>query len=835
MSDSLGATIPQSADVILIGAGLGGLVCAVELARQGLDVCVFEKELSPGGYAHAFRRKGFHFDVSLHHIGGFKPGSLTHGVLESIGVLEKLQLVPLKNLFRAEFPDFNITLPNDNQEIIASLSKAFPAEADGIRALMEFLPRLKNDVIAPIMDPEFNVPAHDRISTEYVDRTYQQILQQYVDDEKLLAVLGQMWSYIGIPPSQSAANFSACVNASAFIEGELGIVGGGAALVRDMLERLRELGGDCYVSNEVTEVVVENGATTGVRLDNGRMVRAKIVISAVNPIYTFEQLVPDIAVSEIYRYRLRQMTPSLSMYAVYLGLGCPAKDVGITDTNFFYNHGFDLDVAFENVLKHEIDRTDYSYSDATEMKAAVAPSGCSIVTFMEPTPCFDWLEISEPAYEKRKAEILETLLDKYSSRFPNLRQNIEAVEFLTPRSLSRVTNSHEGATYGFAQTVEQSNNRRLRNRTPISGLFLTGSWTWAGGGYEGAMTSGIQTAKSVMQEYKYPYQAPPPRLHKDSSMHIQGVDGTTSEGLVPLIPFDDAVSLDSHYKYKFGVMVYGDELNSRGNADLSSYLRYLDRARMEAIEEICGGMGASWHRDYQIKVYRIEARCATVTRLADRLEVRTGARRISGHRASFDQRIINLRTGRVICDAAVEVLFLDNEDNFVPIPDGLINTDDAVPNFEMDRHEPLPFKYEDQFPFRTRFRVYFEDTDLQAIMFHVSYVRYCERALFDLVQSIWPDVSTNVWMTRTNATLARIDIRYLKAAQLGTRLEVRTALMDMDVRKISFGQRIVNIESGDVLADVITDVEFRDPQGNYFPVPKQIADIARGQLAQMGR
>jgi hypothetical protein len=45
----------------------------------------------------------------------------------------------------------------------------------------------------------------------------------------------------------------------------------------------------------------------------------------------------------------------------------------------------------------------------------------------------------------------------------------------------------------------------------------------------------------------------------------------------------------------------------------------------------------------------------------------------------------------------------------------------------------------------------------------------------------------------------------------------------------------VKNETGEVLADVITDVEFRDAQGNHFPVPKQIADIARGQLAQMER
>lgn len=835
MAVSLGVTIPQSTDVVVIGAGLGGLICATELARQGLDVCVFEKQPVAGGYAHNFRRKGFHFDVSLHHMGGFESGALTHGILKSLGVLDKLHVIRPTTLFRAEFPDLSITLPNNRNDLVEILCDQFPHEVEGIRTLFELLARLKSDVIAPVMDSDFNVPVHDRISAEYLDRTYAQLLQQYLSDKQLLAILGQMWSYIGLPPSQSTANYSACVNVSAFVEGESSIVGGGAALVRDIIERLRELGGDCYISKAVAEIVVEKGKATAVRLEDGRLVRAKVIVSATSPLYTFEQLVSANDISAIYQYRLRQMTPSLSMYAMYVGLDCSAANIGLNDSNFFFNHSMDLDNAFERVLKHEIEQTDYCCNNATALQTSVAPRGCSIVTFMEPTPAFDWLTLSQSDYETKKANVQAVLLEKYEKRFPGLTEHIEVIEFFTPRSMDRGTNNNAGAVYGFAQTLEQSNNKRLRNRTPINGLFLSGAWTWAGGGYEGAMASGVQTARTIMQEFRFEYQAPKVQLSLDNDIiENKPTESIEGDSLAPLIPFDDAVSLDSHYKYRFAVLVYGDELNSRGNADASSYLRYLDRARMEAIEEICTEEH-SWLQDYQIKVYRIEARCATVTRLADKLEVRTGIRRISNHRASFDQRIINLKTGRVVCDAAVEVLFLDADNNLVLVPNGVVNTDDAIPNFEVDRTEPLPFKYEEQFPFRTRFRVYFEDTDLQAIMFHVAYVRYCERALFDLVQSIWPDVSTNVWMTRTNATLSRLDIRFLKAAVLGDRLEVRTALMEMDARKLSFGQRIVKTQTGEVLADMITDVEFRDAQGNYFPVPTQIADIARGQLVRMER
>jgi len=836
VSVSLNVAIPGSVDVAIVGAGIGGLICGVELARQGLSVCVFDKGLVAGGYAQSFRRRGYHFDLSLHHVGGFDPGCFMHGVLESLGILEKLTLHRPETLFRAEFPGFGITLPNHREGIIEALCAQFPGERAGILALFDFLPRLKMDVISPLLDASFNTPLHDRPSSEYLERSYQQLLSEHISDRSLLAVLGQMWMYLGLPPSQSSANYSACVNATAFVEGEWSIVGGGAAFVRGIIERLRELGGECFTGKEVVEVSMGDGAVRQVVLADGRTVACRMVVIATSPVHAFDALIPPGEVSEIYRYRLRQMTPSLSMYSMYLGLNCPASDVGLSDGHFFYNHDTDPDGAFERVLRHDIDRTDYAVSCSTDLRTVVTPERCSILTFSEPTPASDWLHLPPDEYRNRKQQVQKILLTKYERRFPGLSRCIDVMEFITPRSFHRFTNNTDGAVFGFAQGLEQSNTRRLRNRTPVAGLYLTGAWTSPGGGYEGAVAGGIETAKTLLGDYRFELPAPPVRLLPDVSRASSPSPEEGSDLQQPLIQFDTRVSLDSHYRFSFPVLVYGDELNSRGNTDASSYLKYMDRARMEAIEEICRTQGKKpWMSEYQIKVYRIEARCATVTRLADPLEVRTGIRRISHHRVSFDQRILNRRNNRIVADAAIEVLFLNNQDQLVPCPEGLLNTDDAVPDFKKDRTEPLPFREDEHFPFRSRFRVYFEDTDMQAIMFHVSYVKYCERAMFDLIRSIWPDVSTNVWMSRTNATIARIDIRYLKAALLGERLEVRTTLVDMDARRLCFGQRIINQQTGEVVSDAVTDVEFRDNRGNAFPVPKEIADVAKAHLIETKR
>jgi len=95
---------PAHCDVIMIGSGLGGLSCAIELALQGFHVCVFEQHRVFGGYAHNFVRRGFTFDVSLHYVGGLDQGSMAYGVLENQGVLDKLKLYRFEHLFTIELP-----------------------------------------------------------------------------------------------------------------------------------------------------------------------------------------------------------------------------------------------------------------------------------------------------------------------------------------------------------------------------------------------------------------------------------------------------------------------------------------------------------------------------------------------------------------------------------------------------------------------------------------------------------------------------------------------------------------------------------------------------------
>jgi phytoene dehydrogenase-like protein len=130
---------------VVIGAGLGGLCCGAYLAKQGVPVTVVEQHSIPGGYATAFDRGRFTFEVSLH--GTSINNNATARILDNVGVLEKLQLVRLPEVYRLKAPGLDISVPQQDPEaFIALLSKHFPEEEKGIRSYVKEMIGLSEEV-----------------------------------------------------------------------------------------------------------------------------------------------------------------------------------------------------------------------------------------------------------------------------------------------------------------------------------------------------------------------------------------------------------------------------------------------------------------------------------------------------------------------------------------------------------------------------------------------------------------------------------------------------------------------------------------------------------------
>jgi phytoene dehydrogenase-like protein len=177
----------QTYDVVVIGAGNGGLAAAAKLAQEGVNVLLLERHNIPGGAATSFCRGRFEFEVALHQLSGLgtpeKPG-LLRLELNKLGVMDDLEFVEISDLYHVATADgFRITLKTNRDETIAVLKDKFPHEKDAIQSYFDLTTNYANDMIGAFIfrDPEPSRQKYPNLY-KYAFRNSKEVLDDYFSD-----------------------------------------------------------------------------------------------------------------------------------------------------------------------------------------------------------------------------------------------------------------------------------------------------------------------------------------------------------------------------------------------------------------------------------------------------------------------------------------------------------------------------------------------------------------------------------------------------------------------------------------------------------------------------
>src|SRR5712692_757302 len=253
----------ESYDAVVIGAGIGGLICANLLAREKLRVLLVEQHYMVGGYCSTFKRQGYTFDAATHFyplLGN--PDTITGKLLRHLGVsTEWVKMDPVDHF---HFPDgSSFTVPADFDCYLAKLKLVFPDEAP---AMDEFFAAVREAYLLGILH-YFRGRETDRLD-RYRNWTLEQALDRYFRDRKLKLLLAADSPHWGAPPSRTSFVFDSMLRLSYFL-GNYYPRGGSQAFVDELAQRLEERGGHILMRSLVRRILIENNTANGVELETG--------------------------------------------------------------------------------------------------------------------------------------------------------------------------------------------------------------------------------------------------------------------------------------------------------------------------------------------------------------------------------------------------------------------------------------------------------------------------------------------------------------------------------------------------------------------------------------
>ncbi len=446
--------------VIIIGSGIGGLICGIELAKNNYNVTILEKNSFPGGYCSSLKKKRYTFDIGPHFLTavGDKNNPVGH----------YLDQLPFKTKFSklTEFDNFFIeslkiknNLPAD--KFIYSLQEKYPQEK---KAISDFFEDIKN-----ILSYYNNCKITD-INTI----TYKKMLDNYFKNKQLKTHLSAFSNYLGLKANKASALNIATLIGSIFYYQAFYPQKGMADFAQNLVKNLEHYSGKIIYNANVTKINIINNNLAQITYHNNKNQKtANIVISNISPQLTFEKLLSPKNIPSDYLKKIKKLKPSLSGCALYLGIN--------------------TDISKEkNKVGLYLNKYKYIVNIPTIHSKKIAPKSKSIIRIIGFLPN-NRSKLSIKEKNKIKSIYLKIILEL----FPEIKNKIETMVFLGPDSYLKLTNNISGAFFGAASHPKFSGKNSLANKTPLKNLYLCGHWTNPMSAIQGVFISGLITAKKI--------------------------------------------------------------------------------------------------------------------------------------------------------------------------------------------------------------------------------------------------------------------------------------------------------------------------------------------------
>ncbi|WP_026689378.1 phytoene desaturase family protein [Alteribacter aurantiacus] len=473
----------------IIGGGIGGLVTALYLSKDGHDVTIYEQQSDVGGRLSFVEHDGFKIDEGPTIV--LLP-DMIRTILQETGINpDRLEMERIDPLYPIHFPDGTTFVKWSNRENqLEEIKRVFPGEEESFLRYMDDMKDRFNKGRAAFMDRDFrdrkSFFSKANMKTLLKLKAYQSVRTQakhYFTDTKMQDAFSLQTLYIGGAPDETPAIYS-LVPFSEHYHGIWYVRGGYASLVELVTEELVKRGVKIKTNATVTEIETDGKKGTVLHVNEERHAYDSFIVNGDFPVS--RKLVSG-------EKKGRSFSPSSGCLLLYLGI----KGELDTDTVHQFYMGESLDENMKEIFEKRELPTDPSFYvfSPSKMDKSLAPKGYSSAYVLVPVPSGD--SLSEKEYEEYAEKIMDSLEQRMDK---DIRKKLVWKKMKTPIEAKK-EGLFDGGSFGLAPSLFQSGVFRPQLQPfPYSNIYAVGASIHPGGGVPIVMQGAKLLAQAIREK-----------------------------------------------------------------------------------------------------------------------------------------------------------------------------------------------------------------------------------------------------------------------------------------------------------------------------------------------
>lgn len=477
--------------VVVIGSGFGGLATAARLLARGHAVTLLEQRDKLGGRAYVYEQDGFTFD------GGptvITAPFLFDEIFQAAGrrradYVSFVPLSPFYRIFDATGRSFDYNA--DEQFTLEQIRQWEPADMDGYRRFIASTQAIFQKGFVELADKPFlHLADMLKIVPDLLKLQAHKSVYDYVSQFVQNDFLRQCFSFHPLLVGGNPFDTTSIYALIHYLEREYGVhyaLGGTGAIVAGLERLITELGGSIRLNAPVAEILTAGRRATGVRLADGSLIPADVVVTNGDVADTYNRLLPRERRTAVGRWRANTMRYSMSLFVIYFGTRRQYRDAGLAHHNILLGPRYRE--LLGDIFQRQTLADDFSLylHMPTLTDPTLAPAGHEAFYVLSPVPHLgsgiDWAQAAGPYRD----HIMAFLEERY---LPDLGANLVTEHVIDPRHFRDTLSSHLGAAFSVQPILTQSAWFRPHNRVDaFDNLYFVGAGTHPGAGLPGVLAS----------------------------------------------------------------------------------------------------------------------------------------------------------------------------------------------------------------------------------------------------------------------------------------------------------------------------------------------------------